>query len=979
MTTARHFHSHRAQSTPHVSNRLMHRDNNNSDRPGEMSEWARALFEGIDDAVFVHDDQGRILEANPAACRRLGYTRDEFLRLTTRDIDAPDFAAGFADRFKAQMQTGRFQCEGRHRTKDGRVIPVDINTAAIQINGQPAVLAVMRDITARKEAEEAVEQQRHLLRSILNNMGDAVVSADDQSQVIGFNPAAERLFGKECKLLGLTGSPENVLYCADRTTPFPRDRLPLARAIRGEKVEEIEIFIRHAGIPEGVWTGVTAWPLREESGALAGGISVFRDITERKHAESLQEMQFAVARALAEGGTLEESARNILQAVCQCLHFDVAALWEVDEKDQFLECLEFWRGPNAAVPEFEAMTRRIAFPPGLGLPGRVWASGQAHWLAEIATDPNFPRATVAMLEGLRAGFAFPIQSAGKTIGIIEIFNCTVVKQDDDLLSTMAALGNQIGQVLQRQRLEKALRDSETLYHSLVECLPQNIFRKDRAGRVTFGNQRYAATLNRPLEEIIGKTDFDLFPVDLARKYVADDQRVMQSGGSFEAVEEHCLPDGSKIYVQVVKTPVQDAQGEIIGTQAIFWDVTERRRAEEAVRESERRYRQLTEATQDGIIVADQTGIVTLFNPAAEKMFGYTALEVVGRPITMLMAPEYQGLHERGLQRFVQTRQSRIIGRVVEMQGRRKDGSEFPIEIALTVLGSRGEDTIQFLAALRDLTERNHMRTALVQNEKLASIGLLSAGVAHEINNPLAFVANNLAVLERDGKALLELLDVLYASRERLALLDAPLAERVQTLAEDMDLSYVRDNWPRLLARTREGVDRVSRIVQSMRGFARTDAPKKKETSLPDLVESSLEIVRGKLKRHNIEVVQEHDPAPRVSCVHSQISQVFLNLFVNAVQAIEAAKKPSGRITVKTRRLADEMLIEISDTGCGIEPALLPRIFDPFYTTKDVGQGTGLGLSISHNIITGHGGRIDVDSKPGHGTCFRIYLPLSNPS
>src|SRR5262249_42998104 len=129
-------------------------------------------------------------------------------------------------------------------------------------------------------------------------------------------------------------------------------------------------------------------------------------------------------------------------------------------------------------------------------------------------------------------------------------------------------------------------------------------------------------------------------------------------------------------------------------------------------------------------------------------------------------------------------------------------------------------------------------------------------------------------------------------------------------------------------------------------------------------------------RLNIEVVQDHDAAPRLACVPSQISQVLLNLLVNAVQAIEAAQQPQGRIDIRTRRLADEMLVEIADNGAGIAPEHLAKIFDPFFTTKDVGEGTGLGLSISHNIVMGHGGRIDVDSTPGAGTRFRIYLPLS---
>jgi PAS domain S-box-containing protein len=195
---------------------------------------------------------------------------------------------------------------------------------------------------------------------------------------------------------------------------------------------------------------------------------------------------------------------------------------------------------------------------------------------------------------------------------------------------------------------------------------------------------------------------------------------------------------------------------------------------------------LTEASQDAIIVADQKGQITLFNPAAERIFGYAAGEVLGQPLALVIPPEFQERHQHGLERFVQTRQSRILGRLVEMRGRRKDGTEFPLELSLSAIDLGGE--IQFLGAIRDTTERNRMRTVLVQSEKLASIGLLSAGVAHEINNPLAYVANNLAVLERDTRGLLALLNLYEGARDRLAQVDPETTARARALAEEIDPS-----------------------------------------------------------------------------------------------------------------------------------------------------------------------------------------------
>ena len=941
-----------------------------------------ALFDGIDDAVFVHDQNGNILEANPAACRRLGYSRDQLLTLNTSDIDDPEFAAGFQERLETQLHEGTFRCEGRHRTKDGRLIPVDINTSAIIFHGKPAVLAVMRDITDRKQAEEALKKQERLLRSILENMGDAVIVADANEQFLVFNPAAERMFGLGSTQTKSADWPERYgLYLPDQVTPFPAKDLPLTRSIRGEEVNDVEMFVRHQQAPQGLWTSIIGRPLRDEKGQVRGGVVVCRDITDHKRAESLREAQYAVTRTLAQGTALADSAREILQVLGQSLAADVASIFLVAPGGDHLECLETWHRPGLEAREFEAMTRRMAFAPGVGLPGRVWKAGTLTVTADLARDGNFPRLQVALEEKLTGGYAFPIKSGSETIGVIEFFHRAPIKPDHDLLSMMTALGSQIGHVLDRQRVEKALRDSEALYQSLVDCLPQNIFRKDRESRLTFANQRYCTTLKRPLRDLLGKTDFDLFPLELAAKYLRDDKRVLETGAILEVVEEHLLPDKTKIYVQVVKTPIHDAQGNIIGTQGIFWDVTERKRAEEALAESERRYRQLTESTQDAIIVADQEGRITLFNPAAQQMFGYESAEILGRPLTTLMAEEFQILHQRGFQRYLATRQPRVIGRgAKELQGRRKDGSDFPLELALSVVslgspGPDGKEHVQFLGALRDLTERHRYRAMLVQNEKLASIGQLSAGVAHEINNPLAYVGNNLAVLERDCTGLMQLVELHQAHLNRLARVDPEVAAQAAALAEEIDLNYVRENLPRLIARTREGVDRVTRIVHSLRGLARTDAPKRMDTLLPDLVETSLEILRGRLRRGGIDVVQEHDASPRVPCVSSQISQVLLNLLVNAVQAIESTGRHSGRIAISTRRGDQEMIVEVADNGCGIAAIHLSKIFDPFFTTKDVGEGTGLGLSISETIVRGHGGRLEVESQLGEGSCFRIVLPL----
>ena len=925
--------------------------------------WTRTLFEAIDDCVFVHDEHGRILDANPAACRRLGYTRDELLTLTTRDIDAPEFAAGFTERLATQKQAGRMRCEGVHRTKDGRRIIVDINTSAIQLEGKPAVLAVSRDITERKQTEEALSKQSQLLQSILDSMSDAIAVADAQERIVLFNPMAEHIFGPGL-LQGLF-----LLYQADQTTRLRE--LPIARCVRGESFDGLELFVRHEEAPAGLWISVAGRPLRERSGAIKGGVIVCQDITDRKRHERQAEAQYEVARVLAADRDFAATVTEVLQILCKGLEFEAGIVWQALPEKHAYGWLEGWHVPHIDVESLWAMSQTclldasaLRFDADLELrraegPDAPWLS-PTRWLA-------------ARQAGFHQALALPIRSGQETVGLLEFWRQRADGDDDTLLATLQSITHQLGQYLDRQRVEKELRDSRALYESLVESLPQNIFRKDRQSRVTFGNARYCDSLHRPLQELLGKTDFDLFPAETALKYVRDDQGVMESGQPVDTIEEHFLPDGKKLYVHVVKTPVYNAEGEVIGVQGIFWDVTQEVLAHQAVAHSERRYRQLTEATMDGIVLIDADGKIALFNPAAERMFGWKPDEMLGRPAHTLIPEAFPSPGDNGQAALLPRRFEEMLGRPLEFKARHKSGEEFPVEIALSALRDPADPrATQLLAAVRDLTERNKMRSILVQNEKLASIGLLSAGVAHEINNPLAFVANNLVVLERDCQAMLSVVE-LYRSAN--ASLDAPTAERIQTLAEEMDLTYVQQNMMRILSRTRDGIERVTRIVHSLRGMARTEAPRRQDARIPDMINSSLEILHGKFKRLGVVIEQRHDPNPVVPCVPTQISQVILNVLVNAFQAIESARRSNGHIVIRTERQGGEMLLEIRDNGPGIDPGHLPRVFDPFFTTKDVGEGTGLGLSISHHIVSAHGGRIEVDSKVGEGTSFRIYLPL----
>lgn len=265
---------------------------------------------------------------------------------------------------------------------------------------------------------------------------------------------------------------------------------------------------------------------------------------------------------------------------------------------------------------------------------------------------------------------------------------------------------------------------------------------------------------------------------------------------------------------------------------------------------------------------------------------------------------------------------------------------------------------------------------LLQSEKMASIGQLAAGVAHEINNPIGYVHSNLGTLQNYMSGLLRLLDE-FESLCDLAGADlkasAP-AEAIRKIKQQIDYSFVREDLPQLLAESREGIERVKKIVLDLRDFSHSgqdDANNWVRADLHAGIESTINIVWNELK-YKATVRKEFGLLPRVECMPSQLNQVFLNLLVNAGQAIQA----NGEIVISTRSVGTEVCVSIRDNGSGMPVDVRKRIFDPFYTTKPVGKGTGLGLSLSYGIVKNHQGRIEVESELGKGSVFHVYLPIS---
>ncbi|MBS1155033.1 MAG: putative signal transduction histidine kinase [Proteobacteria bacterium] len=267
-------------------------------------------------------------------------------------------------------------------------------------------------------------------------------------------------------------------------------------------------------------------------------------------------------------------------------------------------------------------------------------------------------------------------------------------------------------------------------------------------------------------------------------------------------------------------------------------------------------------------------------------------------------------------------------------------------------------------------ELKHLQSQLIQQEKLASIGQLAAGVAHEINNPIGFINSNLFVLKRYVDELLDLIDAYAGSFPGAPDQVSEQLAHITQLRKEIDFDYLRQDVGTLISESIDGASRVKRIVQDLRDFSRAGSAEWQWTDIHEGLESTLNVLGNELANKAV-VVREYGQLPRVECIPSQINQVFMNILINAAHAIPER----GKIVIRSGRLAEEVWVSISDDGKGIAPEDMAKIFDPFFTTKPVGEGTGLGLSVSHGIIKKHGGKLEVQSQLGKGTTFTIYLPI----
>jgi PAS domain S-box-containing protein len=472
--------------------------------------------------------------------------------------------------------------------------------------------------------------------------------------------------------------------------------------------------------------------------------------------------------------------------------------------------------------------------------------------------------------------------------------------------------------------------------AIVESSDDAIIGKTLDGVITSWNRAAEKMFAYTADEAIGRHITLIIPED-RRKEEDDVLASITRGDRLEHFETvRIAKNGRLVNVSLAVSPIRNATGQVVGASTIARDITERNRAADALVRSETQARAILEAASQAILIVDQSGIIASVNRKTEEMFGYPRDVLHGQSLEILLPERLRSRHVEHRASFFRDPHVRPMGQGLDLLACRRDGTEFPVEISLSYV--KTESGLQGLAFVTDISQRQAMERVTRQGERLAALGRLSAGIAHEVNNPIGIIS----------------------SRIEIMLLDAESSPLPGKTTDDL----------RVLHRHAQ---RVARIAQGLLSFARESSGERGPVDLNHLAEETLLLIEKQVNKIGITIQRAlASELPPILGDGNALQQVVLNLLTNARDALGSG----GVITLETAlvpgRPGGARLI-VRDTGPGIPPDLLPRIFDPFFTTKP--EGTGLGLSISYGIVREHKGTIDVESLPGQGTAFTLTFPI----
>jgi PAS domain S-box-containing protein len=819
----------------------------------------------------------------------------------------------------------------------------------------------------------------------------AIFLLDRDGRIESWNLGACKIFGHETA--EAVGQSFEMLF-TEEDLAHGRPRVELATALANGRAEDTRRHRRKDGravFIDGVTTAV-----RGADGEIAGFAKIGRDITERYRTEQRLAAQLALTTLLDEQRTLGETARRIMQTVCENLGWDIGGLW-LSEADGSLRCIDVW---HAGDLEGEAIAAFCGTPllRGVGLPGGVAEKGRPLWVESLATEPELPRAPLAAAAGMRSAFAFPLTHEGRVIGVLELFGRSQREPDLALLPAMSLIGAQIGDYIERRRTADALRESEARYRLVSETAQDAIFTVDEQSSILFCNPAVERIFGYKPEELVGRSLDAVIPERYRAEHRAGMRRYLDTREQNIPWQGFELPglhrDGREIPLEISFAEWTHDQRTVF--TGIARDITDRKRALEEERkaraeaeaaraqierraEEEASFRHLASALTGAVEMTEVLYEITNRATLVTRADGVYVERIVGPDRTVeVVSAAGRGTPARGLQvqypgslteEIMKHRQPVILADMQQF-GRAMApylmdtcpncqvlvtpliAEEEPLG-ALVLLNSSasgrrfGDPEIVRARTLGDLTSLALRRVRLMEQEREAKEKAEAAVrvrdetlgiVSHDLRNPLTKVA-----LSAD------------------LLVDASAADQVD-----------------LIATIRDAARQMERLIEDLLDVARLEAGRfsviKEMIEPAGIVREACDSHESLAARKELKIVCTVDePLGRICADRGRLLQVFGNLIGNALKFTP----PRGTITIEARAERGEVIFRVSDSGPGIPEADLSQVFRPYWQAKKTAHmGAGLGLAIVRGIVEAHGGRVWAQNMPGDGARFTFTIPAA---
>src|SRR2546427_1354163 len=878
----------------------------------KSEKWFSTTLSSIGDAVIAAGMNGAVTFLNPVAQSLTGWTLEEAQGKSMDlvfDIVNKESRRPVENPVKKVFREGKVVGLADHTlllSKSGREFDIEDSAAPILTDTGEGfgVVLVFRDITDKKQTEEETKRQKELLQLILGSIADGVVVADSNGKFLLFNAAAEEVLG-----IGATEttpgewSDRYGVYLPDTVTQHPSDQLPLVRAMRGESVDAVELFIRNPQVPEGRLLSFTGRPLKRSDGALQGGVVVFHDITERKRAE--------------------EALRQSEQRYHLLFDSNPQPVWVYDIKSLAIMDVNHSavRNYSYSREEFLSLTIKDIRPPE-DVPALLDSAAKA--------PPDTENAG-----------AWKHRKKNGTLIDVEITSHPLVYGGRDARLVVAT------NITTRKRAEEALQTSEEKFRSVVQTANDAIVTADSHGNITNFNHGAETIFGYSAGEVIGKPLVVLMPDRFKEPHQRGFKRYLETseahviGKTVELAGKR--KDGTEFPVELSLSSCETGEGLFF--TGILSDITDRKKAEEALRQSEERFRLLvSEVTDYAILMLDPEGGIASWNAGAERIKGYKPDEIIGQHFSRFYTTEDV---ERGKPAY-ELKVARERGRFEDEGWRvRKNGTQFWANVVITALRDATGRLRGFGRGTRDITEHRRAQELIMQAKEEAERAskfkdqFLST-MSHELRTPL--------------NAVLGFSDLLADERY------GPLNDRQRRYVD-----HIYTGGKHLLRLISDILD-LSKIQAGRMELAREDVA---VASAFTEVISALHPLAEK-KSHVL--LQQAEPDLHVHADAMRFKQVLTNLIGNAIKFTPEG----GRIELVARQVDNQVRIEVRDNGLGIPPEQQQRIFEAFVRLTQTGsatEGTGLGLAITARLVELHGGKLGIESQPGEGACFYFSLPL----